>query len=241
VVASRRMAWVKIYGLPLHVWDEEPFKKIGALFGDFVDFDEVTVSRRRIDVARIKIYTDKLGWINEEVMITVMGAVFVLMVVEDGDSSSEKKVEGGGDWEVQSSGESGEEEVVGSVLGVESEEEEASPRKITQEHLGEEDSPMIRSTTDRMGQMEGQKSVFEDVQEIVSVCGKNLHSIPLDGGQVASGGVEVGSLVKGVVSVGQSTINDPYDDVVHARRLDETPQSPGNLSPVFKEAKLVGT
>jgi hypothetical protein len=36
---DRREVWVKVLGVPLHVWGENFFKLVGARFGEFVDFD----------------------------------------------------------------------------------------------------------------------------------------------------------------------------------------------------------
>ncbi|MCI38605.1 DUF4283 domain protein, partial [Trifolium medium] len=36
---DRREVWVKVLGVPLHVWSESFFKQVGARFGEFVDFD----------------------------------------------------------------------------------------------------------------------------------------------------------------------------------------------------------
>lgn len=55
MVARQRTVWLKIFGIPLCVWEEETFKGLGSLFGVFLDFDEATISRRRFDWARIKV------------------------------------------------------------------------------------------------------------------------------------------------------------------------------------------
>lgn len=57
-------------------------KKVGNLFGSFLNFDEETASRKRLDVANILISTKKMGRIDEWVSIKVMGAVFKVWVVE---------------------------------------------------------------------------------------------------------------------------------------------------------------
>lgn len=80
----RRCVWLQVYGIPLHVWHEELFKMLGNLFGVFVDFDEDTILRNRLDFARIKISTTRMGIIDEHVRISVVGAVFGLWVVEEG-------------------------------------------------------------------------------------------------------------------------------------------------------------
>lgn len=84
LVAGSRLVWLNIHGIPLHVWDEPLFKQIGSLFGRFIDFDEGTISRHRLDVARIQVVTTKRGLIDDVINLKVMGAVFGLWVVEEG-------------------------------------------------------------------------------------------------------------------------------------------------------------
>jgi len=73
---------VQIRGIPLHVWHEKFFKKVGALFGSFLDFDEASVCGRRFDVANIIISTKRMGRIEELVRIKVMGVIYSVWVVE---------------------------------------------------------------------------------------------------------------------------------------------------------------
>jgi len=57
MVAVNISVWLNVTGIPLYVWDEPLLKKIGSLFGVFVDFDEETIARKRLDLARIRIST----------------------------------------------------------------------------------------------------------------------------------------------------------------------------------------
>jgi hypothetical protein len=84
LVAESRMVLLNVHGIPLHVWDEPLFKKIGDLFGKFVDFDEDTIGRFRLDVARIRVSMVRKGLVDEILKLKVMGAVFSLWVVEEG-------------------------------------------------------------------------------------------------------------------------------------------------------------
>jgi len=84
LVFDSRMVWINVYDIPLHVWDEPLFKKIGDLFGKFVDFDEDTIGRNKLDVARIKVETMRNGLVDDLLNLKVMGAVFSLWVVEEG-------------------------------------------------------------------------------------------------------------------------------------------------------------
>ena len=69
--------------LPLHVWEEENFQQLGAMFGVFLDFDEETISFRRLDFTRIQVSTSRMGFISEQLRLEVMGAGFDVWVVEE--------------------------------------------------------------------------------------------------------------------------------------------------------------
>jgi hypothetical protein len=84
LVAKKRRVWLKCYGIPAHVWEEGCFKRLGNCFGEFVDFDEETITMRRLDVARILVSTSRLEWINDSLLLVVMGESFKVQVVVDG-------------------------------------------------------------------------------------------------------------------------------------------------------------
>jgi hypothetical protein len=71
-----------VRGIPLHIWEENFFKKIGSFFGVFIDFDEDTVERKRFDVANLLISTRRMGRIDDWVTVEVMGATFHIWVME---------------------------------------------------------------------------------------------------------------------------------------------------------------
>jgi hypothetical protein len=64
---------VKVYGIPLHVWGENLFKAIGSRYGEFIDFDNNTASRAKLDVARIKMATGFCGEIDDALKIMALG------------------------------------------------------------------------------------------------------------------------------------------------------------------------
>jgi len=140
------------------VWEEEIFKKIGTLYGDFLDFDEDTISKKRLDVTRLKVCTQRRGVIDDQIDISVVGAVFVLTVVEDfGEVVVSREVESR-EWEVNSSGGPGGEELVGTELGVHSDEDGVSPKQVL---VGKKvRSLRFMVTKERMGQEEGQNETF---------------------------------------------------------------------------------
>ncbi|WJX65781.1 hypothetical protein P8452_50404 [Trifolium repens] len=81
--ADRRETWVKVFGVPLHVWGETLFKAIGGVYGEFLDFDNNTAARSKLDVACLKIATDFRGKIDENVCIKALGVIYSLRVVEE--------------------------------------------------------------------------------------------------------------------------------------------------------------
>jgi RNA recognition motif-containing protein len=63
--ADRRDTWVKVFGIPLHVWGDNLFKAIGGMYGEFLDYDNNTASRAKLDVACLKISTSFRGNIDD--------------------------------------------------------------------------------------------------------------------------------------------------------------------------------
>jgi hypothetical protein len=83
---DRREVWVKVLGVPLHVWGEKFFKLVGNRFGEFVDFDADTASRSRFDVARIKLSTPCRSLIDCSIQVSALGCVYKVWVVEERSS-----------------------------------------------------------------------------------------------------------------------------------------------------------
>jgi hypothetical protein len=59
------------------------FKAIGGFYGEFLDYDNSTASRSKLDVACLKISTKFRGNIDESVHIKALGVIYSLRVVED--------------------------------------------------------------------------------------------------------------------------------------------------------------
>ena len=64
------------------MWDEPLFKLLGSNFGIFIDFEEVTLTTRRLDVVRVLVSTPRMKCIDEHINIYVVGACYSLWVVE---------------------------------------------------------------------------------------------------------------------------------------------------------------
>jgi hypothetical protein len=91
LLSECREIWIQVYGIPLHVWDEGSFKMIAGRFGVFLDFDEATVAKQRLDVARVKLRTVRRGMIDTVLQLCVQGVLYDVWVVEERCSFGEER------------------------------------------------------------------------------------------------------------------------------------------------------
>jgi len=188
LVAGSRTVWLNVFGIPLHVWDEPLFKKLGELFGVFLDFDEDTIARKRLDYARVQISTDRKGIIDNMVNLTVMGADFILWVVE----------EGGGRWWllelVVDVGDEGSSRAsrVGDVVGGKGDplsEDEDILRLVKNAAIGDFlDQPFVDTYMGTEEQRHVQEDSFKGDQSLGSPKWKDFLNDHIATGQVASMG-----------------------------------------------------
>ncbi|MCI18217.1 sulfate transporter, partial [Trifolium medium] len=66
VVPSQRGAWVRLYGIPLHAWNENFFKLCVFDCGRFLRVNSYTVEKDRLDYTRILIATSDLEVVKRE-------------------------------------------------------------------------------------------------------------------------------------------------------------------------------
>ncbi|CAI9285547.1 unnamed protein product [Lactuca saligna] len=85
---DERMAWLKILGVPLNLWDEDNFKLIASRFGKVINpFDNI-YGRRDYSMGKVGILTSEKYWINSEVTMKSNGKEFQVGVVEYNDDWS---------------------------------------------------------------------------------------------------------------------------------------------------------
>ncbi|MCI04352.1 RNA recognition motif, partial [Trifolium medium] len=84
IVSAKRDLWVSLYGIPLHAWGESTFRAVASRCGVFVDVDDVTRNRLRLDVARMKIESSICGCVDFSIKLVVQGASYMVRVVEEG-------------------------------------------------------------------------------------------------------------------------------------------------------------
>ncbi|KAK2376927.1 zinc finger CCCH domain-containing protein [Trifolium repens] len=82
-IASDRTIWMRLYGVPVHAWRENFFKKILESTGEVITPDEDTCKRRRFDYARVLIRTSALSFINQVEKVKIDEDFFVVRILEE--------------------------------------------------------------------------------------------------------------------------------------------------------------
>lgn len=80
---THRLTWILLGGLPLVVWKPEYMQKVLKGIGEMVEVDEYVEERKRMDVARILVRTNRSLGFQENLWATIDGEEYELTVVED--------------------------------------------------------------------------------------------------------------------------------------------------------------
>ncbi|MCI09225.1 sulfate transporter, partial [Trifolium medium] len=79
--------WVRLYGVPLHAWNENFFKLCVFDCGRFLRADSCTVEKERLDYARILLATDILEVVRRKELLLVEGELAEITIVEEWDTT----------------------------------------------------------------------------------------------------------------------------------------------------------
>ncbi|KAK2381717.1 hypothetical protein QL285_069304 [Trifolium repens] len=79
---GRRM-WVRLFGVPLHIWSWEGFKKIIWRYGKLLNLDPETLEQSRFDVARALIAVSYWEMVDEVIEVKVNDEVFIIRMIEE--------------------------------------------------------------------------------------------------------------------------------------------------------------
>jgi hypothetical protein len=82
-VDLERTVWLRIFGIPVHAWNDEFFAQITKPWGTFMHADDVTSKKLSMDVARLFIRTSCQKAVDEFINVQVNGEIFRLRVLED--------------------------------------------------------------------------------------------------------------------------------------------------------------
>jgi hypothetical protein len=83
ILPKGRRIWVRLFGVPLHIWSLEGFKKIIWRYGNLLKLDHDTMEQTRLDVARAQIAVTYWEMVDEVIEIKVDDEVFIIRMVEE--------------------------------------------------------------------------------------------------------------------------------------------------------------
>jgi len=83
VIPFQRGAWIRLYGIPLHAWNENFFKLCVIERGRYLRTDKCSLNRERFDYARVLIATSSLDVLNGTEQLLVDGSLVEIKVVEE--------------------------------------------------------------------------------------------------------------------------------------------------------------
>ncbi|PNY15039.1 cysteine-rich receptor-like protein kinase, partial [Trifolium pratense] len=83
VLTYRRGAWVRLYGIPLHAWNEHFFKLCVHECGRFLRTDYCSAEKERLDFARVLIATPNLDIIKRVEIVLVDGIQVKVTIAEE--------------------------------------------------------------------------------------------------------------------------------------------------------------
>ncbi|MCH95089.1 DUF4283 domain protein, partial [Trifolium medium] len=78
-----RIAWLRVFGIPAHAWNDSFFAQVTKPWGFFLNTDDVTSKKLTMDVARILIQTSCHKAVDEFIDVKVNDEIFDLRVIED--------------------------------------------------------------------------------------------------------------------------------------------------------------
>jgi hypothetical protein len=81
--SSDRSIWIRVYGVPVHAWRENFFKKILECTGEVIVLDDDTLNKRRFDYARVLVRTSALSFINQVEKVKIDEDFFVVRMLEE--------------------------------------------------------------------------------------------------------------------------------------------------------------
>jgi len=83
VLPFQRGAWIRLYGIPIHAWNESFFKLCVLDCGRFLRTDNCSLNRERFDYARVLISTTSLDVVNTSDRILVDGEMVEIKIIEE--------------------------------------------------------------------------------------------------------------------------------------------------------------
>lgn len=79
----RRGAWLRVYGIPIHAWNESFFKLCILECGSYLRSDNCSMTRQRLDYARVLVSTTLFEVINVSEQISIEGVLVEIKIIEE--------------------------------------------------------------------------------------------------------------------------------------------------------------
>jgi hypothetical protein len=82
-VPFQRGAWLRVYGIPVHAWNESCFKLCVLDCGHYLRTNGCTLNRERFDYARVLVATSSLEIVNATEKILIDGDLVDIKMCEE--------------------------------------------------------------------------------------------------------------------------------------------------------------
>jgi len=83
VMPFQRGAWLRLYGIPIHAWNENFFKLCVFDCGRYLRTDNCSLNRERFDYARVLIATSSIEIVNVSEQLLIDGAMVSIKITEE--------------------------------------------------------------------------------------------------------------------------------------------------------------
>ncbi|GAB4832654.1 hypothetical protein Ancab_006672 [Ancistrocladus abbreviatus] len=70
-LGGRKKRWIRVFGIPLHVWTWEFFRKVVSEWGEIITMDAQTRNRERSNFAQLYVYSTSPDFILENIRVKV--------------------------------------------------------------------------------------------------------------------------------------------------------------------------
>jgi hypothetical protein len=82
-VRYERGAWLHVYGIPVHAWNDVFFRLCVFGIGIFLYVDDCTADKTRLDFARILIASPNIEIVNKTSEFLIDWVVYAIKIVEE--------------------------------------------------------------------------------------------------------------------------------------------------------------
>lgn len=78
-----RICWISIRGVPVHLWNEDNFRKIASEWGEVIEVEDLTSQHEQVHIGRVCILVQDKCWVNGMARLCCDGVDFAISVIED--------------------------------------------------------------------------------------------------------------------------------------------------------------